>query len=298
MLPKLAEIFGISTDALLGCETEERTAPVHEAEVVDDGKHNFEFSMNSNSGSNDWSFHWDSGRKHAVTVAVFILFVGVLTLLSRINGWEVSFWSILWPSALLISGLAGLYPKFSVFCLGLSIFGGYSLIANLNIWELDIAGELIFPIMILLFGLGFLIDALRKPKKPVFRVTRNGKDAQKTRCECSSDGGGFYCEVTFGERVFPVVVPMLTGGDASVSFGELTVDLSGCESVAEDCCIQCNCAFGELRIKVPKRFRVESQSGTAFANLNVLGHPDPEPEGIIYMDANVSFGEIEIRYID
>ncbi len=294
MLPRLAEIFGTTTDALLGCESQ----PVHQAEVVDDeNRHNFEFSMDSNTGDGDWTFHWDSGRRNAVTFAFFVLFVGAITLLSKIYSWDVGFWSILWPSALLIFGLTGIYPKFSVFRLGIAIFGGYSLVANLGIWKLDIAGELIFPIMVLLFGIGFLIDALKKPKKPHFHITRGGKDARKTTYKCDSSTERFSCDLSFGEKTHLVNLPVLAGGDASVSFGELTLDLSGCEAVAEDCYIQANCSFGELRIKVPNRFRVEPRTGSTFAAVNVVGHPDSEPEGIIYMDGNVSFGEIEIRYI-
>ncbi len=298
MLPRLAEIFGTSTDALLGVEADPKEPPVHEAEVVDgDHKHSFEFQMDSHEGKGDWSFHWDSGRRHALVFAIFVLLVGALTLLSRLYSWDVGFWGILWHSALLIYGLAGLYPRFSVFCLGIAIFGGYSLVANLNIWKLDIAGELIFPVMLLLFGIGFLIDALRKPKKPVFRVTHNGKDARRTTYSCDSGTDRFSCNLSFGEKTHQVNLPMLAGGDASVSFGELTVDLSGCETVTENCYVQANCSFGELRVKVPRRFRVEPRTGTAFASVNVVGHPDSEVAGIIFLDANVSFGEIEIRYI-
>ncbi len=298
MLPRLAEIFGITTDALLGVETEEKAPPVHEAEVVQEqDDHNFEFNIGDHQGKGQWSFHWDSGRKNAVLFAVLVLWVGALMLLSKVYDWEVSFWAILWPSALVFYGLDGLLSKFSIFGLGCTLFGGYSLVSNLGIWKLDIAEELVFPMMILLFGAGLLIDALKKPRKPQFHVTRNGKDVRKNRCECSNEDGFFHCNLTFGERDYPVNVPQLTGGDASVSFGELTVDLSGCQSVTENCYIQANCSFGELRLKVPRRFRVEPQTDTAFAAVNVVGHPDSEPEGILYLDGNVSFGEIEIRYI-
>ncbi len=297
MLPRLADIFGITTDALLGVETDPKDSPVHEAEVIDDNSHNFEIHVGDDDGKSQWSFNWDGGRKNATTFAVFVLFVGFITLLSKLYAWDVGFWGILWPSTLLIYGLAGVIRKFSVFGLGCTIFGGYSLIANLGLWELDIAGELVFPIVLLLFGVGFLVDALRKPKKPVFRVTRNGKDARKTTYSCDSDTDRFSCNLSFGEKTHQVNLPILAGGDASVSFGELTVDLSGCERVTENCYIQGNCSFGELRVMVPRRFRVEPRTGTTFAEVHMVGHPDSQTEGIIFLDANVSFGEIEIRYI-
>ncbi len=296
MLPLLAEIFGISTDVLLGCQPQAEAAC--QGEVVDENKkHDVEFNMSSNDSQGNWTFHWDSGRRHAMTVAVFVLLVGAITLLSRLYNWDVGFWSILWPSALLVFGLSGIFPKFSMFRLGMTIFGGYSLVSNLNIWVLDIAGELIFPVLVLLFGISLLIDALRKPKKSRFQVTHNGRDARKFRSYCNQDQERFHCDLSFGERDYQVYLPVLNGGDANVSFGELTVDLTGCEAVAENCYIQANCSFGELQLKVPSRFRVEPRTGTAFAEVNVVGHPDSEAEGVIYMDANISFGEIEIRYI-
>lgn len=305
MLPRLAEIFGVTTDALLGCTSAEQTEPVHEAEVVEDTQHSdgsgIHLEWESDKRDSKWEFHWDSGKRHAVTFAIFVLLVGGLYLTSRLMDWSVTFWGILWPSFIVVYALQGLLKKFSVFNFGILLFGGYSLVHNLGIWQLDIAEELIFPIMIVLFGLGLLIDAMKKPNKPRFRVTRNGKNIagsnEKTKYTGTNSGTGFTCSLSFGEKIHPVNLPLLSGGDATVSFGELTVDLTGCESVSEGCSICANCSFGELILLVPRKFRVEPQSNAAFASVDISGHPDSEPAGIIYLDANVSFGEVSIRYI-
>ena len=75
------------------------------------------------------------------------------------------------------------------------------------------------------------------------------------------------------------------------------MDLSGCEEVFRNCRIDANCSFGELILLVPRRFRVEPDSSTAFASLEIVGQPDPEPKGVIRLDANISFGEITVKYI-
>ena len=90
---------------------------------------------------------------------------------------------------------------------------------------------------------------------------------------------------------------ILRSGNASVSFGELTIDLSGCRSIANNCRIDTSCSFGELQLLIPTCYRVEPLVNTSFAELDVKGHPDPEPVGIIKLDGNVSFGEIQIKYI-
>lgn len=181
--------------------------------------------------------------------------------------------------------------------MGLALFGGYSLVANLDIWQLSIAEELIFPICVVLFGIGLLLDALRKPKKPRFRVTHNGGNSGKTKCSCQIEGDRFECDLSFGENTHRVDLACLKGGEANVSFGELTVDLSGCEQVADGCSIEANCSFGELNLLVPRRFRVEADSSTAFASVDFSGHPDSEPTGVIRLEASASFGQISVCYI-
>ncbi len=296
MLPKLAEIFGITTDALLGYVGE---PPICEAEVVEKEQEEDGADPQWSDHSGDKSvFYWDSGKRGAIFFALLVLMVGVLTLVSKILHWDVSFWSIAWPCALLLLGLKGLFHKFSFFNLGCLLFGGYYLVENLGIWQISIAGELIFPIIVVLLGISLLADALRKPNKPRFRVIHQGPNqSTKTHCECSNESEGFQCNVSFGEREHRVVLHRLVEGDACVSFGELTVDLTGCQSIGSNCTVSANCSFGSLKLVVPKRFRVEPQSNTSFASVQSHGQPNADSDGVIYLDANVSFGEITIEYV-
>ena len=94
-----------------------------------------------------------------------------------------------------------------------------------------------------------------------------------------------------------MVLPLLEEGDISCSFGEMTVDLRGCSAVTPDCSIDATCSFGELTLLVPKRFRVQHDSSTAFASIHIHGHHDEDPQGVIQLDASVSFGEIQVQYV-
>lgn len=297
-LPKLSEIFGITTDELLGRKPQQI---VHQAEVVDDEEESTAgIHFNTEKGGN-WSFTWDSGRKHAVAFALWVLLVGGLCVADAIWQWEANFWDILWPSFLLVYGILGLTKRFHFFSAGCALFGGYFLIANLGIWQLDLGKELIWPVILILFGLFLLADALRKPKKPRFTFTHNGKKAdgseRTTKSSCTVDGETFDCSLSFGEAYRLISLPRLSGGEISCSFGELTVDLSGCEEIANNCRIDASCSFGELVIKVPAKYRVEPDSDTAFGSFDISGHPDADSAGIILLDASVSFGEITVKYI-
>ena len=296
-LPKLAEIFGTSTDDLLGHSGPRK---VYEAEVVSEDDSQEQEGIHGQRGR--WEFRWDAGRRDGIAFAMFVLLVGTLTLLSRIFQWGASLWDVLWPSAMLIIGLRKLLYRFSFFGIGCTLFGSYFLIENLNIWELDIGSELIFPAVIVIFGLSLLADALRKPRKPRFSITHNGKpvlsgNEKSTKSSFSEKDGRFDCSLSFGNDYRLISLPCLSGGEASCSFGELTVDLSGCEEVAQNCQLDTSCSFGSLTLIVPKRFRVESDSSTSFASLTVSGQPDPFPAGVILLDADVSFGEVLIKYV-
>lgn len=287
-LPKLADIFHISVDELLG----RGGATVHRAEVVEE-----DVPEGIHLEKDGWEFKWTHSRRDALTFAALVLLVGALLLASKLMHWDVSFWSILWPASLLVFGLRGLSSRFSFFSAGCGLFGAYFLVENLGIWELNIGGELVFPIIIVLFGISLLVDALRKPSKPQFSINKRGDLRRKTVNEYSADDGEFECSLSFGEATQTVELPRLLGGTAEVSFGELTVDLSCCEEIAENCEIEANCSFGQLNLLVPSRYRVKTDSSTAFGSIVVKGQPDAEPIGAIYLDGSANFGELQIRYI-
>lgn len=289
VLPKLAAIFGISTDTLLGTEH----IPVREAQIVEE---NLQHGETDAPQKSHWELHFDSGRKSAIGFALWVLLIGGLLLTCRILGWDIGLWSIAWPSALLMAGLF-IGKRFSFLRFGLVLFGGYFLLENLNLTAFRFGSELIWPAIIVLFGLALLADALRKPKKPKFTVSCNDGNKQ-THCNCRTESDSFNCNLSFGENTHYVSTPCLSRGSASVNFGELTIDLSGCERVGDDCMIDFKCSFGELNLLVPKRYRIEPDSATVLASFEIDGEPDPNPSGIIYIKAAVSFGEINISYID
>lgn len=298
MLPKLAELFGISTDTLLGVEAPKQEM-VHHAEVVTEEEYEPE-GIHIDNGA--WEFKWDAGRKSSIGIAVWVLLVGGLLLTSNLLHWDAGFWDIAWPAGLLLFGLGGLWPNFSFFRLGCCFFGGYFLLSNLNFAPFQMGKELLLPILLLLFGLSLLFEAMRKGKRPHFTVSHNGKtvcskDGSAPKSTCTIDGESFLCSTCFGENHREIRMPRLSSGDISVSFGELTVDLSGCENFAPGCNVETNCSFGQLTLLVPRRCRVEPDSSTAFGAVEIKGTPAPDADAVISLACSASFGEIRIQYI-
>ena len=292
MLPRLADLFGMSIDELMG-----RAASVHEAEVVGDGDDD---TIHVQKGN--WEFKWDSGRRCKIGFACWVLLMGALLLLEAITQTGIGFWSLAWPSALVMIGLFG-GSKFSFFRLICLMLGGWFLLDQVDLIPIELDNAMIWPILVILFGASLLADALRKPKKPHFSITHGGevlkgiKTDKETDSTYEVDDDSFECHLSFGDRTQPVELPLLSSGDISVSFGELTVDLSGCGVLAPDCLIDASCSFGQLNLLVPRKYLIEADSSTAFAEYKVIGHPYPDPEGRIRLDASVSFGAIVVQYI-
>ncbi len=289
MLPRLAAIFGVTTDELLGAEPK---ATVHEAEVVEDHEHGLHLEHDDGK----WEFHWDGGLRGRLFFPLWVLLLGILLLVDNMLELGVGFWGLAWPSWLLMMGLFS-FKWFSLTGLGFTLVGGYFLAEHLSILPFVLTSQVIWPAMVILFGLSLLFDVLRKPKKPKFTVKKQGGDSKKTQWESHNDGSGFSCELSFGDRTFLVDVPTLHYGEAECSFGTLVVDLRGCKSVSDNCHVELECSFGELTLLVPRRYAVQCTESSSFASISFSGHPDSEPAGIIYLGADVSFGQIKIEYV-
>ena len=211
-LPKLAEIFGISTDELLGVERKE----VHPAEIVPaDGEENDVHPEMT------WELSLDDGKKGGIGLAIWILLVGGIMLTSYLLNFHAKLWDVLWPSALLVFGIFGLFPRFSFFRLGCSLFGLYFLMSNLNFAPFRLGREFLLPVLLLLFGGSLLVDTLRKSKNGThnsgcfsFHPTRNS-GRKKEHCTCT--GNFFDCDTAFGENHYTILLPTLGGGSADAA---------------------------------------------------------------------------------
>ena len=283
ILPRLADIFGVSTDDLLG------HAPVHSGEVVEE-------SITKKQPSKV-EIHWENGWISKLFCAIGFVAVGILTFLSRWNEWEVSFWEILWPSMLLSYGLGGLFRKFSALRLGLALLGGYWLGANLHVWHLVITNELIFPICVVLFGLGVLADALKKSRKSNVTVHCSGPDSEKAKWSLEDSNEELHCSLSFGSRQICPAMANLQGGEINLSFGSLVVDLSNCQHISPDCCLEVNCSFGEVVLRLPKHIRILHSEDASFGSVQFSGGPDADTPETITLEANVAFGKIQVEYI-
>ena len=287
MLPKLAEIFSVTTDELLGIEKKVYEAQVMEEENIEENKFTIE--------DEGWKMSWSSGKKGTLGLALWILLAGGLLLASNILGWGATLWGVLWPTALLVFGLFGLWPKFSFLRLGCALFGGYFTWNALDIFPAQLDKSILLPLLLLLLGLSLLADALKRKDRPVFSFSHGGKNASKKNYK--TEGERFDCSVSFGELRQEVLLSRLSGGEAQASFGELELDLTKIGEIAPDCRIDVSCSFGEMKIRVPRDYIAEPSVSTSFASVETTGRPNAGASGRIQLIGSVSFGELEIEYV-
>lgn len=296
VLPQLAEIFGISTDELLGRTPQQ---PVYTGEVVnneeDDG-HKFVF--NDDDDKIVINLHSKKGKLHSMMLALFVLFTGVVYLLTQFLSLDISFWNILWPSALMFFGIDGLISKFSFIHLVALLIGAWFLASKLFVLPLHLNSGIIFAIVIVLFGVSLLVDSIRKANAKSSVTHKVGvPHIETTRNNLEYTDQGFRYSTSFGESHQIITLDTMRYGEVSTSFGDYTVDLTGVTTVTEDCKLDASCSFGELTIRVPRRFGVRLVNSTAFADIHTEGTCDASPVGYIAIEASASFGEIVIQYI-
>ena len=284
-LPRLAEIFGITTDSLLGLEP-----PAKEAEVVENPGTGIHIDKNNNH----WEFKWEGGRKGCLTLAVWIIAAALMLLAANYLNQPLSLWTALWTTGLTVFGLFHLFNRFSFHGLACTLAGGYYVLEELLPGIPILKKSYLLPVFLLILGLSLLGKAMKKQKSPSFCVTTNGKN--KRLCSYQTDEEEFVCELAFGSHTQHVDLPRLSDGTAAVNFGELALDLRSCKTFSQNCTMDLECNFGSMNLLLPTSLRVIPESDAFAGNLRFSGQPDPDAQPI-RLNCDISFGEIHVQYL-
>lgn len=288
LLPKLAEVFQVTTDSLLGVPEQKsiikppvKTGSAHSAaqtpeETETDGFH----------------FQWDISSKELPWFATAVLLFAVAMLLNRtilsVLG-EASVWSLMWPSAVLAFGLCSLWEKINIWSVGMTAFGAYFLLSNMGIivWRFQARWNIILLVLLICWAVSMLLDTFRHKGTAKHRQEKGAREFHCQNGHISYDGSFCSETVTAGEEV-------LRGGSVDLSFSDCTLDLRDCERADPDCVLETDVSFGSLKVLVPKHWRVQENTDRTFSSITFHGAPDPDADQILYMENDISFGSLDI----
>ena len=289
MLPKLAEVFDITIDEVLGVPSKEG----HITENSTQEQVSPEPEKTAEQGG-----IWNALRSPAAAFAFWLFLTGLVALIDAIRPYPCDLTDIVIACGIFTFGLFSLFHRFSLLRLGCTLAGGafvLNLVTEPGIVDMDWFVPLAAGIALL--GLDLLIDTIRKPKGSWKNMPDGHIPEDAIKNICTYDGKRFHCSTRFGENDRLIQLPLLSGGSGDVTFGELTLDLSGCAEITHGCSIDLNCTFGSLNVLIPRKYRVETASHSAFGTVEEKGVADPGSETTIYLSCSVRFGEITVRHI-
>ncbi len=280
ILPELADIFGISTDELLG-----KRETVYTADPITDKK------------KTQFQWYWNIG---SIVFAIFVLLFGGLWLMNEVCGYDVSWWTLLWTLGLIYLGCSSMDDGFSAVGLIMILTGAGFLLSAYGVIQLQMRWSLVIPCCIIIWGLGMIFDMFGKKRKVRHKLKQNGININKgtPQRDYNCADGYLHCEMSFGQDRIPVITPLLRGGTIEANFGNFTVDFSACEAIAPNCTLSAENNFGKLTLLIPEKFRVQYGENDAFAaSTQINGSAASTLQGVIYLNYDNNFGSLEIRYI-
>ena len=291
MLPRLAEIFCCTTDQLLGITPREiQIAEPEEPEKT--------------TAENTVKIRWNALASPSAALGFWLFLTGLVTLADSLLPYPVALTDpsyrcdlidIAVSCGIFAFGLCSLLRRFSFLRLACACFGGIcilNLMTQPGIVDMDWRVPLCAGLA--LFGLDMLLDTLLCRKATV-TAGHMFPACMKNSFETEADT--FACATSFGESSRVVTLPVLSGGQAEVSFGELTLDLTGCQEFAKDCRLRLTSTFGEMTVLIPRSCRAEINIHTAFAQCNTIGQPAADASRQIYVNGTANFGHITFRYV-
>ena len=284
-LPLLADLFGVSTDELLGV----RPADPHVVVLDQDKEH----------GKGDFHWEWKAGGHSAVAVSVTAILVGITLLWRELDPArfpaETGAWQLVWPILVFGFGLAVLLGRRSAVRIGfgsvLMLYGGYQFLYTLcgmpeNWLKISwYAALLVLAIISLSVSLYRKITGKKKP--------RAGKTPT---LECDTQNGRFRVDASFGSETITAPAGPLTGADIDTSFGDYTIDMTHTAFEA-NAVIKADVCFGNVTLLLPAGITVIENKDLSFGACSVHGTA-PGTGTTVYLTGDVSFGNLDIRYPD
>ena len=284
ILPRLAEVLGVTTDELLG------RAPVKSYEAKKEAGRERRVSV-----------RLKLNKAEKAIFALLLMAIGVVFLLNAFHviqlGAGITFWSVLWPFLVACIGVMACRSELNPVSIGIFLFGVYMLLFNLHIIpaQYKLTWAMAWPVALILVGitilLHFILPKRSKEDSGLFEVEKGDPVF-----DCTDEGGFIRIDSAFSSQTKRVSAGRIfTGAKVDSSFGSLILDLSEAE-IENGAMIDADVSFGSFTVRLPASVSAKAMCKSAFGgydcppgNLNA--------EITVQIRGDVSFGKIEVEYV-
>lgn len=217
-------------------------------------------------------------------LGVLIIAIGIIILLGRLGYIESDYiFGTYWPIIIIAIGLVNLSDKYGSKSLA-AIIIIVGVIFQLKELDLEILrdvriGEFIFPAIIIIVGLYFVI-----PKKKGNRTKISSLDSLDSICLFS----GY--DIVNDSRDFQ-------GGNVVAAFGGIDIDLTHANiTESKPVIIDAFVAFGGIDIKVPNDWKVEIKGVPLFGGWDNETERDMDSNKVLVVKCFIMFGGLDVNY--
>ena len=230
-------------------------------------------------------------RTKNVFWGVLLLLGAIALLVNRMGYLEgFGFWSILFSIILVgvfVNGLVKRSFGQILFSLAFLVIVNDELLQLEQITPWPVLGAALLGTI----GLNILFPKFGKGT----HLSINGKTRSKVDSE-NRDGSRVSFENCFGESV-KYITGEVSDVNIESSFGAMQVYFSDAVLKENRANVRVEVSFGSAVLYIPSDWQVVINVDTAFGSANEKGHCNPAGENVLYVSGEVSFGELQIRYI-
>lgn len=280
-LPHLAEIFGVSTDALLGREDMDteavRAAYAKESSVR---------KQKSRGG---------------IYFGILVAAAGLALLCGQFIDIPFQPWGVIWSAVLMGLGVAWVVQRFNFLALGVALLGLYYLMNNLGVqMPFAMSWGVALSAFLVLLGLTILWDHLFPHAEKDAKKWEDwgpGSDYVRRHAESafSDEDGQVQLKSVFAENTYATNTPLFRGGNMEVRFGHGVLDMRTLQSVAADAVLHVEISFGSGEVWLPRGLRADLSVSKSCGDCEEHAAPAPDAKPI-RIEGSVSFGSLEIHY--
>lgn len=233
-------------------------------------------------------------RKGKITAGILLVAFGVIYLLREINV-EIPEWLLSWQMFLIGLGFVILVKHKFRKLLGwvLVILGKLML---WNEWYPDLINtSLIWPILIIVFGLGLIFK--RHKIKKCDNHWKKYKHFHEQSFQDYSEDEFINSTAIFGGVTKNIVSKNFKGAIISNVFGGTELDLMNVD-FEQQAIIEISCVFGGVSLIIPSNWQVKSELNSIFGGIEdkrIVSPSDNDDSKILILKGDCVFGGIDIK---